>query len=187
MVKVLSDLYRSGMSVFSICDAMVITKNPDRTAMSRILAALEKKGVLKRLRKGIYSLPEYNIYEFGNKIITPSYLTMESVLREEGVIFQVDNVITYASYQTRRLFWEEEIVFHYRKMKQEILFDNRGKIYRGGYTRASLERAFLDMCYVDKWRTYENITPIDKNKVKKLLPIYNNAALVERVSTILNL
>lgn len=187
MNKLLSDLYESKLSVFTVRDAMVIANCTDQIAMSRTLTKLTEEGVLQRLRNGIYALPKYDNYEFGNKLQIPSYLSMETVLRSAGVIFQYDNMVTYASYQTRTIFAENGVVFNYRKLSPQILYNNAGKIYKPGYTIASLERAFLDLCYVDKWRTYENTAPIDKNEVIALLPIYNNKALEKRVASILEL
>lgn len=183
----LSKLYESGLSVFSVRDAMVITNTSDQTAMSRALTKLANEKVLLRLRNGIYALPKYDNFEFGNKLQVPSYLSMESVLRSGGVIFQYDNLITYASYQTRTIFADNGVVFSYRKLSPQILYNNMGKINKKGYTVASLERAFLDLCYVDKWRTYENTSPIDKQTVVAMLPIYNNTALEKRVAKILEL
>lgn len=112
---------------------------------------------------------------------------METVLRMHGVIFQYDNTITLASYQPKLIFTPSENVFIFRKLSNSILINKKGKIINPNYTIASVERAFLDLCYVDKWRTYENISPIDKDKVLDLLPIYDNKALTKRVLTILSL
>ncbi len=112
---------------------------------------------------------------------------METVLRMNGVIFQYDNTITLVSYQTKTIYASTEEVFVFRKIANSILMRKEGKIITPKYTIATLERAFLDLCYVDKWRTYENITPLDKKKVIDLLPLYSNSALTKRVSNILSL
>lgn len=188
MKSLLSILYSSGKTVFSTQEVRLLTQGliSDMTLSSR-LSRMVKRGDLLRLRSGIYGLPSYSTLEFANKIQVPSYISMETVLRMNGVIFQYDNTITLVSYQTKTIYASTEEVFVFRKIANSILMRKEGKIITPKYTIATLERAFLDLCYVDKWRTYENITPLDKKKVIDLLPLYSNSALTKRVSNILSL
>lgn len=188
MKSLLSILYSSGKTVFSTQEVRLLTQGLiSDMALSSQLSRMVKRGDLLRLRSGIYGLPSYLTLEFANKIQVPSYISMETVLRMNGVIFQYDNTITLASYQTKTIYASTEEVFVFRKIANSILMRKEGKIITPKYTIATLERAFLDLCYVDKWRTYENITPLDKKKVIDLLPLYSNSALTKRVSNILSL
>lgn len=188
MGTLLTKMYSSGKTVFSTQEIRLLDQgNSSNTALPSLLSRLVSRGDLQRLRSGVYALPKYDVLEFANKIFRPSYISMESVLVREGVIFQYDNTITLASYQSRTIYTSTDKVFVFRKIAQAILERSDGKVFTPKYTIASLERAFLDLCYVDKWRTYENTSPIDKDKVIKLLPIYNNHSLTERVTQILSL
>lgn len=188
METIVGLLYRSGKTVFSIQEIRLLTRGlyPAAVLPNR-LSRLVRGGDILRLRQGVYALPSYDPLEFACKIQVPSYISMETVLRMHGVIFQYDNSITLASYQPKHIFNPSGEVFLFRKLSTSILINRRGKIANPNYTIATVERAFLDLCYVDKWRTYENIDPLNVEKVLDLLPIYNNKALTERVSTILSL
>ena len=56
-------------------------------------------------------------------------------------------------------------------------------------TKASVAaRAFLDMVYLSAGNCYfDNLHPLNKTKVKQLLPLYKSKALMERVTKLLNL
>lgn len=181
-------LYRSGKTVFSTQEVRLLTFGViSPSALPNRLSRMVLGGDLLRLRQGVYALPSYDPLEFACKIQVPSYISMETVLRKHGVIFQYDNAITLASYQPKIIYNPSGKVFLFRKLATSILINRQGKIINPHYTIATVERAFLDLCYVDKWHTYENTAPIDPQKVLDLLPIYNNKALTRRVSSILSL
>ena len=181
-------LYRSGKTVFSTQEIRLLTyRIISPSALPNRLSRLVTGGELIRLRQGVYALPSYDHLEFACKIQVPSYISMETVLRKHGVIFQFDNAITLASYQPKIIYNPSGEVFLFRKLATSILINKQGKIISPHYTIATVERAFLDLCYVDRWRTYENIAPLDPQKVLDLLPIYNNKSLIRRVSAILSL
>lgn len=188
MESLVGRLYRTGKTVFSMQEIRLLTRRLiSASALPNRLSRLVNSGDLLRLRHGVYALPFYDPLEFASKIQVPSYISMETVLRKHGVIFQYDNTITLASYQPKVIYNPSGEVFLFRKLASSILINRKGKVVTPHYTIATVERAFLDLCYVDKWRTYENIDPLNIEKVLELLPIYNNKALTERVSSILSL
>lgn len=188
MKSLISILYQSRKTVFSTQEIRLLLRGSvSDTALPSQLSRLVKSGDLVRLREGIFALPSYDVLEFASKIQRPSYISMETVLRRNGIIFQYDNTTTLASYQTKTIYASEKEVFVFRKLSDSILIRKEGKIFTPQYTIATLERAFLDLCYVDKWRTYENTDPIDRTKVLELLPLYGNKALTKRVYDILSL
>ncbi len=188
MKTLIAILYRSGKTVFSTQEIRLLTYGVIvASALPNRLSRLVLEGELLRLRQGVYALPSYDPLEFACKIQAPSYISMETVLRKHGVIFQYDNSITLASYQPKIIYNPTGEVFLFRKLATSILINKKGKIINPHYTIATVERAFLDLCYVDKWRTYENIAPINVQKVLDLLPIYDNKSLAKRISSILSL
>ena len=50
---------------------------------------------------------------------------------------------------------------------------------------ASAERAFLDMLYLNGNYYFDNLNPLNKTLVYKLLPLYQSKALIERVNKLL--
>ena len=139
-----------------------------------------KMGKLRNLRKGIYAKEGYNPLELANKIYTPSYISFETVLLKEGIVFQVSETILVASYLSREITVDENKIF-YRKMAKQALFDKLGVEEIDGYFIASKERAFLDAIFLYKDYYFDNLRPLDWEKVFELQHIYQSKALVKRV------
>ncbi len=58
-------------------------------------------GKLQRLRRGIYAKRKFNPYELANKLYAPSYVSLESVLVKEGIVFQYYETIFLIASVTR--------------------------------------------------------------------------------------
>lgn len=127
---------------------------------------------------------EYNPEELACKIYTPSYISLEYILQEAGVIFQYDSRITSVSYLSREIEVENK-TYSYRRIKGEIVVNTAGIIRNANINKATAERAFLDMIYLNGERYFDNLKPLDKDFMKRLLPLYNSKILSERVGKIL--
>lgn len=138
-------------------------------------------GKLLNPRKGIYAKPGYNPLELANVLFTPSYVSLEYVLQKSGVIFQYDSRITCVSYLSRYIEADGGI-YSYRRIKEEIIIDNTGIVRTGDNTNIAIpERAFLDMMYLNKNFYFDNLLPLNRELVYKILPVYKSAALEKRV------
>ena len=63
-----------------------------------------------------------------------------------------------------------------------------GIVTKDNINIATPERAFLDMLYLSNGYCYfDNLRPINKKKVLKLLPNYKSSVLTERVNNLLAL
>ncbi|MBU4482190.1 hypothetical protein KKC16_01935, partial [Patescibacteria group bacterium] len=134
-----------------------------------------------RLRKGIFCKDKnFNPKELATSIYTPAYISFETALREQGVIFQHHNAIFIASYLSRELKCANH-KFIFRKLKDEILVNNKGIINKNGYSQASKERAFLDMIYLFRDYHFDNLKSIDWKKCAQLVKIYKNKQLEIRL------
>ena len=79
-------------------------------------------------------------------------------------------------------------VYSYRKLKGEILVNPAGVIRIEDHVNiATPERAFLDLLYLRTEFYFDNLSPINRRMVKKLLPLYQSKAMAERVTGILSL
>lgn len=140
-----------------------------------------KKGDLYHIRRGFYAKDQnYDKFELATKIFTPSYISLETVLAKEGVIFQFYSQIFTASYLTRGIDVDGQ-TYSYKKIKTEILTDPAGIEHKGNYPVATKERAFLDAVYLYKNYYFDNLSGLDWNKVFELLPIYNNKRMEKAV------
>ncbi|MEG1573442.1 MAG: hypothetical protein RR328_07845, partial [Bacteroidales bacterium] len=135
-------------------------------------------------RKGIYAKSNYNPEELACSLYTPSYISLEYVLQKAGVVFQYDERITTVSYLSRSIEIEGQ-TYAYRKIKGEILVITDGIIRNSNINIATPERAFLDLIYLNKEYYFDNLNPLDKELINKLLPIYNSKTLTARVKKLL--
>jgi len=158
---------------------LIREKNSDK--LKSKLAYYVKTGKLIRLRRGIFSKDEnYDKNELAVRIFTPAYVGFETVLQKEGVIFQYSASIFVASYLSRRLEFGGN-GFRYRKLKDEILINQKGLVNRGTYFEATKERAFLDMVYLFGDYFFDNLRGIDWERCREIVSIYKNKALEKKL------
>lgn len=179
------EIYKDKRTVFRLSDIAMLLPEEDSKWMSDRLGYYAATGRLLNLRKGIYAKPDYNPLEFANILYTPSYISLEYVLQQAGVIFQYDSRYTSVSYLSREIEADGKI-YGYRRIKESIIIDTTG-IIRGkdNVNIATPERALLDMLYLNKDFYFDNISSIDKQLISRILPAYKSAALDKRVAKLL--
>jgi hypothetical protein len=173
-------MYREQHSVFRLKEIAIITGLSDFQSLNKKLNYAVRTGKIANPRKGIYSLSDYDPEELACKIFTPSYISLEYVLQQSGVIFQYDSGITSVSYLAREVEVDGRL-FRYRKIKGEVLTHPMGIRQEKNHVNvASSERAFLDLLYLAPETYFDNINPLNSKRVHQLLPIYQSNALVKR-------
>ena len=173
-------IYADPRTVFRLNDIAMLLGQPDTGLLSQRLNYYVRTGRLLNPRRGFYAKQGYNPEELACLLYTPSYISMEYVLQKAGVVFQYDSQITVASYLSREV-QSNAGAFVYRKIKGEILVDTHGLRQQNNITIATPERAFLDVMYLNKEYYFDNLNPLDKGKIIKLLPIYRSEQLRKRV------
>lgn len=73
-------------------------------------------------------------------------------------------------------------VFSFKKLKTNILNNNSGIENKGFYPIAIKERAFLDVVYLNKDYHFDNLSPLDWEKVFVILPMYENKRMTKKVN-----
>lgn len=174
-------LLRSPKTVFSTKDAALLWKDSNERNIAIRLGKYVKTGKLLRIRRGIYAKDSnYDRFELANCIYTPSYISFETVLTRSGINFQLYNNIFIASYLTRNIEAGDQKISFIR-MKDYVLSNTAGIDQLNNISLASKERAFLDRIYVSKNYYFDNLNPLDWDKVFDLLPIYNNKRMEKKV------
>jgi len=141
-----------------------------------------RTGKLENPRKGIYAKSDYNREELACRIFIPSYISLEYVLQRAGIIFQYDSQITSVSYLSRSAEVEEQ-TYSFRRIKGEIIVDTSGINRKSNSVNiATAERAFLDLLYLDKNFYFDNLNPLSKEHINRLLPLYQSKALTMRAN-----
>ena len=177
----LSSILRSNKTVFSSKDIALLWHDPGTSATRVRLHYYIEKGDLYRIRKGLYAKSrDYNRMELATRIFTPSYVSFETVLARDGLIFQYYNQVFVASYLSRKIIVDGQ-TYSYRKMKTKVLVNPIGVEHVSETSIASKERAFLDTLYVNADYQFDNIRAINWEKVFEILPIYSNQRMVKKV------
>ena len=175
-------LLRSSRTVFSVKEIMLLWAETDANTAKARLNYYAKSGDLYHLRRGLYAKDKnYNRLELGVKIFTPSYISYETILAKAGVVFQYYSQIFIASYLTREITADNQ-TYSYKRVNNLILTDHAGIEDEENYSTASPERAFLDLIYFNKDYHFDNLSPLNWNKVDGILPIYGgNKRMVKMV------
>jgi predicted transcriptional regulator of viral defense system len=183
MEKLLAELLKSKKTVFTFNELFLHVKNSTSHNLVLKLSYYVKKGYLYRLRRGIYTKDRsYNRFEVATKILSPAYISFETVLRKEGLIFQFYGEIFVASTHSRTILCDGQN-YVFRKIKDTILTNPKGVIIRDDYSIATPERAYLDLLYVYKDYYLDNPGKLEWEKIFELLPIYENKRMEKTVDT----
>ena len=180
----LTAILRSNKTVFSTKDIALLWSEPGTAAARVRLNYYVKHGELYRVRKGLYAKNrDYNRLELATRIFTPSYVSFETVLAQEGLIFQYYDRIFVASYLVREITVDQQ-TYSYRKIKTGVLINNIGVESINETSIAGKERAFLDTLYVNADYQFDNIHSINWEKVFEILPIYQNQRVARKVNNL---
>lgn len=183
----LASLLRSSKTVFSLKDMALLWSEPGTAAARVRLNYYVKKGELYRIRKGLYAKNrDYNRLELATRIFTPSYVSFETVLAREGLIFQYYDKIFVASYLVREITVDQQI-YSYRKIKTGVLINSIGVENVDETSIATKERAFLDILYMNADYQFDNYRSINWDIVFDILPIYSNQRMAKRVTRLYEL
>ena len=187
--------------VFSLKD--IQSFDPDFNLVQ--LSQWQDKGYIKKIIKGRYifsdlELDEQRLFLVANKILSPSYISLETALSWYNLI--PEGVYTITSVSTvRRIDYETDLGnFSYKKIKNSAFFGDRLVEIPGlgqKYRIASIEKALIDyLYYKDNVNSFEDIeglrlnSEIMNNMIDVNLMIdygisMNNKELVKRVETLI--
>ena len=177
----ISTILRSKQTVLSAKDIMLLWGEANSDAARVRISYYAKSGDLYRIRRGFYAKDKnYNKFELAAKIFTPSYVSFETVLGQADITFQHYNQIFVASY-TKREITADGQVYSYKRIKDAILTNPAGVESNDNYSIAIAERAFLDVVYLNKDYHFDNLGPLNWDKVFEILPIYGGNKRMEKM------
>ena len=179
----ISTLLRSNNTVFTFKELSLIWNETDFKLTKKRVYRYTKMGKLYPIRKGIYAKDKnYDKLELANKIFTPAYISLETALFREGIVFQHYDQIFIVSYLSREISCDSQ-TYVFRRMKDVILTNSLGIEKKGNYYIASKERAFLDTIYLNKNYHFDNLSSINWDLCFETLPIYNNKSMAKRLKS----
>lgn len=175
--KDITDILRSNNTIFTFKDISLIWQETNLDLVKSRVNYYVKQDELYPLRRGIYAKDKnYDRFELATKIYTPAYISFETVLAKEGVIFQHYSQIFVASYLSREIVCDGQ-TYVFKKLKDFILNNQLGLERTASYFIASRERAFLDTLYLNKKYHFDNLSGINWDTCRSLLPIYGSQTL----------
>lgn len=177
----ISTILRSNKTVFSFKDLILLWGDSDVNAAKVRINYYVKHSDLYRIRQGLYGKDKnYDKLELATRIFTPAYISFETILAQAGIIFQYYGQIFAASYLSREIKCDNQ-TYVFRKIKDAVLTNKAGMENKGEYLIASPERAFLDTMYINKNYYFDNLSPLDWDKIFKILPAYDNKSMSSKV------
>lgn len=177
------ELYKAKNTVFTAREISLLLSESNKDALKSKINYYVNKEIIRQVRRGIYVKPEYNKFELATKIYVPSYISLETVLQKEGVIFQHYLEIYVVSYLSRLIIVDGYSI-RFRKIKNEVLLNSSGINMNETYAIATKERAFLDSLYLYHKYHFDNLDVLNKERVFELVSVYNNKQLLKRIKKI---
>ncbi len=177
----LETILRSPKTVFTFKDVALLWGEPSTQAVRVRLSYYVSRGKLYRIHRGVYTKDKhYHKLELATRLYAPSYVSFETILSHEGLIFQFYSPIFVASYLTHEIEVDGQ-TYSFKKVKDSILTNSSGVENREESSFATKERAFLDTLYIHADYHFDNLSSLDWNKVFDILPIYRNQRMAGRV------
>ena len=184
--NVLEVILSSPRTVFNVQSLRMLTECEDSQKLTKSLHYYVKEGKIHNPRRGIYTKASFDEKEMACSLFRPAYVSLEYVLQRSGIVFQYDDTVTCVSYLNRIVEIDDK-AYQFRIINPELWIGMDGIEQQDNILIASPERAFLDMIYLSAGNCYfDNLHPLNKIKVKQLLPFYQSKVLTERVTKLLN-
>ncbi|MDR3168795.1 MAG: hypothetical protein LBU27_03400 [Candidatus Peribacteria bacterium] len=144
----ISQLLVTQKTVFTIQQIGQILHIQNTNVLRVQLTRRKQQGFLQNPHYGIWTLPHYSPEELANTLKTPSYISLETVLYAEGVVFQYYGNSIFSISDNTKSFVVDEIPYHYQRITPKILLNPMGILHKKGITIASIERAICDRLYL---------------------------------------
>jgi predicted transcriptional regulator of viral defense system len=115
----------------------------------------QKKKYIEKLCKGFYFFSDLEItditkYHFANQIYTPSYISLDLVLANHGLIPETVFATSSVTTLKKRNIFTDHGNFLYRTIKKELFFGYQvERLNQIQYKIADLEKAVLDYFYLN--------------------------------------
>jgi len=156
--KRLSKLLSTGQALFHTADLALLLDIANANTLRVTLHRLTQAEILHRIQRGLYSIlpPEkMDPVLLGQSCLHQfTYLTTESVLRDEGYILQSLEALTFVSSVSRRFVILGHRIIS-RRLHARFLHHPLGIQKKNGIFRATPERAIADMLYFDPWYHFD--------------------------------
>ena len=162
-------------------------------ATTFLLHRYAKKGLILRLKRGLYALRDAKIPDpyLANKLYEPSYISLEFALSYHRIVPETIYEITSVTPKAGRHFNVLGKIFSYRHIRKEA-FTGYSTYKQGGLTFliADPEKAFVDLNYLRVINNKKPISRFNKERINqakalKYATLFNNSKLISIIKTTL--
>jgi predicted transcriptional regulator of viral defense system len=186
------NLKEKGLIIFSPLDVRRIF-GVSKVAATFLIHRYTKKGFIKRLKNGIYTLYDTSVPDIylANKLCEPSYVSLEFALSLHRVIPETVYEITSITTKSTKQFNALGKTFSYHHIKKEAFTGYAVSRQRGiSGLIADPEKAFVDLTYLRLRKKKELLSRFDKEKINparalRYAKLFNNEKLISIIKTTL--
>lgn len=183
MAELLLEIYKLKETVFTVSMLEQLVRGISGDKLRDRLRYYVRVGKLLRVAHGVYAKLDFEPLELGNKLYSPSYVSLETILLREGITFQAYFTTYFLMTYLSRERKVGDYTYKYRRIKSSILTNTMGIVQKNGFFEATKERAFLDALYVYKNYHFDNLGGLDWEKVYDMVEIYGSEAMKRRVES----
>ena len=162
-------ILKQDKKTFHASDLALLWGISNKSTLNVTLKRFVDRGILKRIHKGFYAtidIKDLNPLDLGFSYLnTYGYLSLETILVREGIIFQDIKYITFVSSKSDT-FELNKTMYKSRQLKDTYLNNTIGVIKVGNHFEATVERAVADILYYNPKYYFDNPASIDFDKVK---------------------
>lgn len=181
-------LLKSKKTVFTIDDLKKILDTSNEYTIRNYLYRAKSKWIINNIYYGIWALvdKEVDLFEFSCKLKKWSYVSLETVLKDNEVIFQYYwNKVFLVSDNSieKQALWK---VFSFHKIKSDILLNPLWIDHKWVYSIASVERAICDRIYLTPDYYFDDLSSVNFQKLEEISKIYNKRVILEIKNLIKN-
>ena len=172
-IEIMKRIAKMEMTIFTVSEFRRAT-DLSETAAQKLLERYTKRGLLTRLKKGMYIVTDKPPTSFliSNKLYRPSYISFESALSYHKLIPETVYGVTAATTKPTRNFVVAGKAFSYHKIKMSAYTDyTPTRICDEMILLATPEKALVDYLYfvnLGKKPLYERLEISELNKEKIL-------------------
>lgn len=112
----------------------------------KLLQRLTKKGVVERIRGGLYAVVDANtpVFTIANAAYGPSYISLETALSRHGILSQIPLIQTSVTVKKHYEFTFHQ-TYEYVHIAPQLFF---GFVKEQSYVIATPEKALVDLMYL---------------------------------------
>jgi predicted transcriptional regulator of viral defense system len=179
--------------VFSYADLVNLLAIQDPRRARRILLRLREEGLILKIKRGLYTTRQPDLWTVALRLQPKSYISMDNVLAEALLIGTIPGTISAVQLGSRKKIYNTPVgIFRFYSATSRLFFGFQKR--KNGIQVADKEKAYLDMLYfylrgarfVANPYQDVDIKKLDKQKIKQYLRAYKNPKFVTHVQGILN-